>query len=94
MKIKVFRNEHAGGLLEGIVFDCSCLCAENKDNLSACDYNIANFYKFIEIANRGIQNGDTRPIVILNFFERLDDATNITPFIDALATLDSQKTCW
>ena len=63
--------------------------AEN-DSLSECDYNIENFNRFIEIAKAGTQNGDTRPIYIFNFFERLDEAIDITPFIDALASLGRQ----
>ena len=63
---------------------------ENKNNLSECDYNIANFNRFIEFAKEETAKGDTRPLYVFNFFERLDDATDITPFIDALATLDRQ----
>ena len=62
----------------------------NENNLSECDYNIANFKRFIEIVKEETAKGDTRPIYIFNFFERLDESTNITPFIDALATLDRQ----
>ena len=63
---------------------------ENKNNLSECDYNTANFNRFIEIVKEETAKGDTRPIYIFNFFERLDEATDITLFIDALATLDRQ----
>ena len=63
---------------------------ENKNNLSECDYNIANFNRFIEIAKEETAKVDTRPIYIFNFFERLDDATDITPFINALASLGRQ----
>ena len=49
-----------------------------------------NFNRFIEIVKEETAKGDTRPIYIFNFFERLDDATDITLFIDALATLDRQ----
>lgn len=63
---------------------------ENENCLSACDYNIANFNRFIEIVKEETAKGDTRPIYIFNFFDRLDEATDITPFIDALATLDRQ----
>ena len=62
----------------------------NENNLSECDYNIANFNRFIEIVKEETAKGDTRPIYIFNFFERLDDATDITPFIDALADLGKQ----
>ena len=63
---------------------------ENENNLSECDYNIENFNSFIEIAKAETKNGDPRPIYIFNFFERLDEATDITPFIDALASLGRQ----
>ena len=62
----------------------------NENNLSECDYNIANFKRFIEIVKEETAKGDPRPIYIYNFFERLDDATDITPFIDALADLGKQ----
>ena len=63
---------------------------ENENNISECDYNIENFNRFIEIAKAETQNGDTRPVYIFNFFERLDEATDIEPFIDALASLGRQ----
>jgi len=62
----------------------------NENNLSECDYNTANFNRFIEIVKEETAKGDARPIYIFNFFERLDESTDITPFIDALATLDRQ----
>ena len=62
----------------------------NENNLSECDYNIANFNRFIEIVKEETAKGDTRPTYIFNFFERLDETTNITPFIDALASLGRQ----
>ena len=62
----------------------------NENNLSECDYNIANFKKFIEIAREETEKGDTRPIYVFNFFERLDEATDIEPFIDLLASLGRQ----
>ena len=62
----------------------------NENNLSECDYNIANFKHFIEIAREETEKGDTRPIYVFNFFERLDAATDIAPFIDLLASLGRQ----
>ena len=62
----------------------------NENNLSECDYNIANFKKFIEIAREETEKGDTRPIYVFNFFERLDEATDIAPFVDLLASLGRQ----
>ena len=62
----------------------------NENNLSECDYNIANFNRFIEIVKEETAKGDTRPIYVCNFFERLDEATDIAPFIDPLASLDRQ----
>lgn len=62
----------------------------NEDNLSECDYNIANFNRFIEIVKEETVKGDARPIYIFNFFERLDEATDITPFIESLASLGRQ----
>ena len=63
---------------------------ENENNLSECDYNIENFNRFIETVKEVTAKADARPIYIFNFFERLDDATDITPFIDALADLGKQ----
>ena len=62
----------------------------NENNLSECDYNIANFNRFIEIVKEETARGDTRSIYVFNFFERLDEATDIEPFIDALASLGRQ----
>lgn len=62
----------------------------NENNLSECDYNIANFKRFIEIVKEETDKGDTRPIYIFNFLERLDEATDITPFIDTLADIGRQ----
>ena len=62
----------------------------NENNLSECDYNIANFKRFIEIAREETEKGDTRPIYVFNFFERLDEAIDIAPFIDLLASLGRQ----
>ena len=62
----------------------------NENNLSECDYNIANLKRFIEIAREETVKGDSRPIYVFNFFERLDEATDISPFIDPLASLGRQ----
>ena len=63
----------------------------NENYLSECDYNIENFKRFIEIAREETEKGDVRPIYVSNFFERLDnEATDIAPFIDLLASLDRQ----
>ena len=62
----------------------------NENNLSECDYNIENFKRFIEIARVETEKGDIPPIYVFNFFERLDDATDIAPFIDLLASLGRQ----
>ena len=62
----------------------------NENNLSECDYNIENFKRFIEIARDETLKGDTRPIYVFNFFERLDEATDISPFIDLLASIGRQ----
>ena len=60
----------------------------NENYLSECDYNIENFKKFIEIAREETEKGG--PIYVFNFFERLDEATDIAPFIDLLASLGRQ----
>jgi hypothetical protein len=62
----------------------------NENYLSECDYNIENFKRFIEIAREETEKGDVRPIYVFNFFERLDEATDISPFIDLLASLGRQ----
>ena len=62
----------------------------NEKNLSECEYNIENFKRFIEIVKEETAKGDTRPLYVFNFFERLDEATDITPFIEALASLGRQ----
>ena len=70
-----------------IRYDFSNKYVANENDLSECDYNIANFKRFIEIAREETEKGDTRPIYVSNFFERLDEATDIAPFIDLLASL-------
>ena len=62
----------------------------NENYLSECDYNIENFKRFIEIAREETEKGDVRPIYVFNFFERLDAATDIAPFIDLLGSLGRQ----
>ena len=62
----------------------------NETYLSECDYNIENFQRFIEIAREETVKGDARPIYVFNFFERLDEVTDIEPFIDLLASLGRQ----
>jgi hypothetical protein len=62
----------------------------NENYLSESDYNIENFKRFIEIAREETEKGDVRPIYVFNFFERLDEATDISPFIDLLASLGRQ----
>ena len=59
-------------------------------NLSECDYNVENFLRFLEIVKNETQKGDKRPIYIFDFFELLDEATDIAPFIDLLASLGRQ----
>ena len=62
----------------------------NENYFSECDYNIENFKRFIEIAREETEKGDVRPIYVFNFFERLDEATDIAPFIDLLGSLGRQ----
>ena len=63
---------------------------KNDRNLSECDYNLENFLSFLDVVKTETQKGDSRPIYIYDFFERLDKATDITPLIDALASLGRQ----
>lgn len=63
---------------------------KNDRNLSECDYNLENFLCFLEVVKTETQKGDSRAIYICDFFERLDKSTDITPFIDALASLGRQ----
>ena len=93
MEINVFYN--TPNFNETFLDELNCYSflnkyIENKANLSECDYNIKNFNRFIEFARTETQNGDTRPIYIFNFFERLDEASDITQFIDALASFGRQ----
>ena len=62
----------------------------NENNLSECDYNIENFKRFIEIVREETEKGDARAIYVFNLFEHLDEATDIAPFIDLLASLGRQ----
>ena len=70
-------------------------CLENKyvnnDHcLSESDYIIANFKKFLEIVKEETEKGDSRPIYVFNLFERIDEAVDVTPFLDELASLGRQ----
>ena len=70
-------------------------CLEHKyvsnDNcLSEGDYRIENFKKFLEIAKEETAKGDNRPIYIFNFFDRIDEAVDVMPFLDELASLGRQ----
>ena len=64
------------------------LCDDST--LSESDRNIENFKKFIEVVKEATKKGDTRPIYVSNLFERLDEATDIEPFIDSLVSLKRQ----
>ena len=64
-------------------------CDSDNDILSESDRILNNLKVFIKIAREEGEKGDTRPIYVYDF-ERIDEATDITPFIDALATLDRQ----
>ena len=70
-------------------------CLENKyvnnDHcLSESDYRIANFKRFLESVKEETAKGDKRPIYIFNFFERIDEAVDVTPFLDELASFGRQ----
>ena len=61
-----------------------------EHTLSASDYSIANFRCFLDIVRAETEKGDRRPLFIFNFFDRLDEAVDITPFLDELAALGRQ----
>ena len=63
---------------------------DNDNCLGESDYQIANFKKFLEIAKEETEKGDNRPIYIFNFFERIDEAVDVSPFLDELASLGRQ----
>lgn len=62
----------------------------NDDSLSESDFQIANFKRFLRIVKCETKRGDNRPIYIFNFFERIDEAADIIPFIDELASFGRQ----
>ena len=62
----------------------------NDDYLSESDFQIANFKRFLRIVKCETKRGDNRPIYIFNFFERIDEAADIIPFIDELASFGRQ----
>lgn len=64
--------------------------AYNDGFLSESDYFIENFRAFLCVLKEETEKGDTRPIFISNFFERIDAAVDITPFLDTLAGLGRQ----
>lgn len=63
---------------------------DNDNCLSESDYRIGNFKRFLEIVKKETEKGDRSPIYIFNFFERIDEAVDIAPFLDALASLGRQ----
>lgn len=93
MKIQVFCN--APEIYDKDCDKRNCYNSHHKylknDNcLGESSFNIENFKKFIALARKETVKGDTRPIYVFNFFERLDEATDIAPFIDLLASLGRQ----
>lgn len=62
----------------------------NDKNLSEQEYNVENFKCFLEIVKAETEKGDTRPICIFDFFDRLDEAVDITPFLEPLSALGRQ----
>ena len=73
----------------------NCYCLEHKyyteeNTLSASDYCIANFKSFMNIVKGKTEKGDMRPIYIFNFLSRIDEAVDINPFFDELASLGRQ----
>lgn len=70
-------------------------CSEHKyylgdDHLSASDFCLENFKCFLDIVKRETEKGDDRPIYVFDLFERLDEAVDISPFLDTLASLGRQ----
>lgn len=51
---------------------------------------IENFKSFIEVVRAETEKGDVRPVFVSDFFERLDEATDVTPFLDLLHSLGRQ----
>ena len=62
----------------------------NENDLSEGDYNVKNFRRFIEIAREETEKGDARPIYVFNFFEKLDEAIDIAPFVGMFSSLGRQ----
>ena len=46
---------------------------KNYNCIGESSFNIKNFKKFIALARKETVKGDTRPIYVFNFFERLDE---------------------
>ena len=61
---------------------------KNDRNLSECDYNLENFLSFLDVVKTETQKGDRRPIYVLDFFERLDEAFDITPLLEWLDSIE------
>ena len=62
----------------------------DSSTLAESDRNIEIFKHFIEVVKEQTNKGDTRAIFVSNFFEYLDEATDIKPFIDLLDSLKRQ----
>ena len=56
--------------------------------LSECDYNLENFLSFLDVVKTETQKGDSRLIYICDFFERLDEAFDITPLLEWLDSIE------
>lgn len=75
---------HAGVEKDGNVFDASSYLADGRRSES--DWLLAAFDGFIQ----HLPADDDRPVFVYNFFDRIDEATDLAPWLDRLAGLDRQ----
>ena len=79
------RNIGAQNLLS-----CENPIVKNERCLSESDYRLENLHFFLERLRADSARNDDRPIFLFQILDRIDEAVDITPLLDALASLGRQ----
>ena len=51
---------------------------------------LAQMERFLALLRKETEGGDRRPIYVFGWLERVDEAVDVTPYLDALASLGRQ----
>ncbi len=73
---------------------CHVFADEDMRSSTSClpmsEKVLLSFEKFLTTLNIDTNNGDSRPIFIYHFFDRIDESVDVSPYIDELARLGRQ----